>query len=83
MPLLAMSTDVANFFFAATILPMNTSDAVAFFGTKTKIAQLLGISKQAVSRWKNKVPLRQALLLEQASYGKLVAERPTLPTPKV
>lgn len=56
--------------------PMNTSDAVAFFGTKTQIAKLLGISKQAVSRWKDRVPLRQALLLEQASYGKLVAERP-------
>ena len=71
-----MSTDVAIFFFAATILPMNTQDAVAFFGTKTQIAKLLGISKQAVSRWKNKIPLRQALLLEQASYGKLTAERP-------
>ena len=58
---------------------MNTTDAVAFFGTKTKIAQLLGISKQAVSRWKNRVPLRQALLLEQASYGKLKAELPRFP----
>lgn len=64
-------------YFQPCIMPsMNTSDAVAFFGTKTKIAKLLGISKQAVSRWKDRVPLRQALLLEQASYGKLVAERP-------
>lgn len=72
-----------TFFLLPHCHPMNTQDAVAFFGTKTKIAKLLGISKQAVSRWKDRVPLRQALLLEQASYGKLIAERPTLPTPKV
>ena len=65
-----------KYFHPCIMPPMNTQDAVEFFGSKTKIAKLLGISKQAVSRWKNKIPLRQALLLEQASYGKLTAERP-------
>jgi DNA-binding transcriptional regulator YdaS (Cro superfamily) len=55
---------------------MNTHDAVKFFGSKAQIARILGISKQAVSNWRDKVPLRAALLLEQASYGKLIAERP-------
>lgn len=58
---------------------MNTHDAVKFFGSKAQIAHILGISKQAVSNWRDKVPLRAALLLEQASYGNLKAERPTLP----
>jgi len=58
---------------------MNTNDAVKFFGSKSRIAQILGISKQAVSNWKTSVPLRAALLLEQASYGHLKAEMPKLP----
>lgn len=68
-----------KYFSAPTILPMNTTDAIAFFGSKARIAKLLGISKQAVGTWKAKVPLKQALLLEQASYGHLKAERPKLP----
>lgn len=58
---------------------MNTTDAIAFFGSKTRIAKLLGITKQAVGAWKEQVPLKQALLLEQASYGHLKANRPKLP----
>jgi DNA-binding transcriptional regulator YdaS (Cro superfamily) len=61
---------------------MKTSDAVAHFGDRAAIARTLGISRQAVHKWGTVVPLRSALLLEQASAGKLRAEMPKLPQAK-
>jgi hypothetical protein len=51
---------------------MNKSDAVAFFGTKTKIAEVLGISCAAVSDWGELVPEKNAARLASASGGVLV-----------
>lgn len=75
--------DLQKYFFAPTIRLMNTTDAVTFFGSKARIAEVLGISRQAVSNWRDRVPLRAALLLEQASFGHLKAEMPKLPAARV
>ena len=50
---------------------MKTEDAVKFFGTRKKIAELLGITPGAVSLWGDVVPLDRAVILVQHSFGNL------------
>jgi hypothetical protein len=50
---------------------MRTSDVVKFFGSKTRIAFLLGMSKQAVSDWGETVPRGRAFELHVLSEGAL------------
>lgn len=50
---------------------MFTKDAVAFFGSKTVIAEKLGIHKSAVTNWKEVVPKGRAFELEKLTKGKL------------
>lgn len=50
---------------------MKTQDVITRFGSKAKIAKALGITKQAVSQWGERVPLGTAALLEKASNGEL------------
>jgi len=57
---------------------MKTSEAVAYFGTQTRIADLLGITRQAVGQWGVEVPQQWQYHLERLSAGKLV---PNIPLP--
>ena len=58
---------------------MKTIDAIAYFGTQTRISELLGITRQAVSAWPEEVPQHWQYHLERLSGGKL---QPTLPLPQ-
>lgn len=60
------------------IAPMKSSEAIAYFGGATKIASLLGISKQAVYQWGEDVPLHWQYHFERLSAGKL---KPDVPLP--
>ena len=44
---------------------MKTEEAVKRFGSKYRIAQILGITRQAVGQWGDNVPELQALKLEK------------------
>lgn len=46
---------------------MKTEESVKRFGSKYRIAQILGITRQAVGQWGDNVPELQALKLEKAS----------------
>lgn len=50
---------------------MNTQTVVSYFGTKAAIARALGITPQAVARWRDRVPLLQQYRLERITDGKL------------
>ena len=50
---------------------MNTAAVIALYGSKSAIAQALGITKQALSRWGESVPLKWALVLEHITDGEL------------
>lgn len=54
---------------------MKTSDALAIFKTKVRIAQEIGITKQAVSQWGETVPDESAL--------KLLRKKPEIPHQEV
>lgn len=45
--------------------------AVRHFKTQTKVAEICGITRQAVSDWDSVVPIKHAWKLERASGGKL------------
>jgi len=44
---------------------MKTEEAVKRYGSKYRLAQLLGITRQAVGQWGDDVPELQALKLEK------------------
>jgi hypothetical protein len=51
---------------------MLTKDVTAYFGNKSAVARALGNrSKSAISQWKNIVPLKAALELQELTHGKL------------
>jgi hypothetical protein len=79
-----MSTVVAEIIVAPAIWRdydrrMKTEDAVKYFGTQTRIAELIGITRQAVSAWPEVVPQQWQYHLERLSAGKL---RPEVPLPE-
>lgn len=51
---------------------MKTLDAIAHFGSAARVADALGISRAAVSRWGERIPPSSASLLEKLSGGALV-----------
>lgn len=51
---------------------MKTADAIQHYGTAAKVAKTLGISRAAVSRWRDTVPPAPASILEKLSGGALV-----------
>jgi hypothetical protein len=51
---------------------MHKTEALAHFGTQEKLAQALRITRQAVSQWRELVPLGQAYRLEGITGGRLV-----------
>jgi transcriptional repressor of cell division inhibition gene dicB len=54
---------------------MNTKDAAAHYGSKTALAEALGISRAAVSLWGDTVPEARQYQLEILTKGKLKADR--------
>lgn len=50
---------------------MLKEDALAFFGSATKLAQAAGVSLPAVSRWGDVIPERRAARLDRATEGAL------------
>lgn len=50
---------------------MYKTEAIRFFGTKTKLAKAAGVKIQSIYKWGDLVPERRALRLELASAGKL------------
>ncbi|WP_430454943.1 Cro/CI family transcriptional regulator [Rheinheimera sp.] len=50
---------------------MKTSDVVAFYGSKTAVADALQVHKSAVSNWGELVPRGRAFELEKLTKGKL------------
>lgn len=55
---------------------MKTRDAIKHFGSQTKLAQALNITKGAVSQWGENVPAHRALELEKLTGGALRTEPP-------
>jgi hypothetical protein len=50
---------------------MLKEDALRVYKTKMGLARVLGISRQAIQGWGEKVPLPKALVLQELSKGKL------------
>jgi hypothetical protein len=57
---------------------MKSTDAIAYFGGATKLAEILHLTKQAVYQWGETVPPHWQYHLERLSAGKL---QPELPLP--
>ena len=53
---------------------MKTSQAIEYYGSATKLADALGITKAAVSQWDKFVPELRALQLERLTGGELKEE---------
>ena len=51
---------------------MKTAHAIKHYGTPSKVAAALGISRQAVSQWGEIVPLEAALAISVVTKGELV-----------
>ena len=51
---------------------MKKADAIKYFGTRIRIAEVLGISSASISGWGVLVPEKNAARLEAASGGALV-----------
>ena len=50
---------------------MQKQDVLDFFGDQYKAADFIGISRQAVEAWKDKIPERKAARLHQMTQGQL------------
>jgi hypothetical protein len=50
---------------------MKKTDAIAHFGGIMATADVLGISRQAVHKWPETVPINQAWKIERISGGKV------------
>jgi len=50
---------------------MNKQDVISYYGTATKVALAVGVSKATVSLWKEVIPWKYALLIEKVSKGQL------------
>ena len=53
---------------------MKKNDVITHFGTMTKAAEVLGLTKSAVSQWPDEIPQRRAYEIERLTNGKLKAE---------
>ena len=54
---------------------MKTQDAIKYFGTASRLARALGIERQAVSAWGEKIPSGRQFQIEVITKGKLKAEK--------
>ena len=53
---------------------MQTSDAIAHYGTQVRLAAVLGINQSSVSTWGEFPPPLRQLQIEAATHGELRAE---------
>ena len=53
---------------------MKTIDAVAYYGTKTKLAQVLGVSLPAICQWGEVVPKGRAYEIQALTNGALTVD---------
>ena len=60
---------------------MKKTDVYKYFGGVSATARALGMTRQGVQRWPNKVPRLTALAIECVSQGALKAEKPDPRTP--
>jgi hypothetical protein len=56
---------------------MKTTDAITHFKTATKLANLLGVTKQAISNWGVYPPIGKQYQMQIMTKGKLKATEPT------
>ncbi len=52
---------------------MKKSDVIKYFGTQTKVAEILGLTRGAVHLWNEDIPEGRAAQLEILTKGKLKA----------
>lgn len=57
---------------------MKTKDAILYFGSKSQLAQNLGLTKSAISQWPDDVPELRAYQIERLTMGKLKADLPRI-----
>ena len=50
---------------------MEKQAVIEHFGSYAEVARLLGISRQAVHKWPDVIPFRQAYRIEKATGGEL------------
>jgi len=53
---------------------MKKAEAITYFGSQTKLANVLGIADPSVSQWGVIIPEKQAMKLERITGGKLIYE---------
>lgn len=56
---------------------MTKQQAIAFYGSATKLARALAVSKTAVSMWSEVIPIGRQYQLEVITHGRLKADRDT------
>jgi hypothetical protein len=54
---------------------MTLQDCIKHYGSRNNIAKALGIKRQAITRWKEGIPVRRQFELEILSRGKLKRSR--------
>lgn len=54
---------------------MKTSDVVAYFGSKKKVADALGVGKSAITNWGENVPESRQYQIELITNGALKSSR--------
>ena len=69
-----MSTLFDKYFSGVYSPVMKTLDAVKFYGSRQKLADILGISRQAVYAWGTYVARGAAYRLQVMTGGKLVVD---------
>lgn len=50
---------------------MTRSEAISYYGSQAKLAAALGIKRQAVNQWPDKIPIGRAYQLEVITNGAL------------
>ncbi|MCP5016225.1 MAG: hypothetical protein GY938_13280 [Ketobacter sp.] len=50
---------------------MRKNQVIKHFGSESEVSRLLNISRQAVNKWGEVVPIRHAWTLERASGGRV------------
>tara|TARA_B100001063_G_scaffold246739_1_gene287306 strand:+ start:2065 stop:2250 length:186 start_codon:yes stop_codon:yes gene_type:complete len=53
-------------------------DAIAHFGSATKLAKAIKIAPAAISQWGENIPMLRAYQIERITNGALKAEEPEL-----
>jgi len=61
---------------------MTKDDAVKFYGSQTKLAQVLNIKPSAISQWGEDVPELRAYQIERLTGGELKATELPLMSPE-